>query len=131
MVFWSPEKVTLPVVVESLQKPPPIAPKMSLANEESPPPPPELVVVGVALGVAAESLPDAVAGAVLAGEPLLLELVVGMVEDPPPSEDPPPRKEKAGSERRESPRREREAEPAGSLAGGFVDCPDWKLDCPD
>ena len=135
------------VTVESLQNPPPIAPNMSVANDESPAP-----LVGVApipvVGVASEPPPDRVVCVALAEGLLLgLELVVGVAEEPPPStvdvlgvaeepppvvgvaEEPPPteppprNEEKAESERRESPRRERGAESGGSLE--LRACPDW------
>ena len=93
---------------ESPQKLPPMAPNMSLANDESPTPPD--VVVGVAVGVV-----DGLAA------PLVL-----------PRAELPPRKElRVESESRESPRRERGAVSRGAAAAvevGLLLCPDC---CPE
>lgn len=97
------------VLSELPQKLPPILPNMSDENDESP--------------------------------PVLAVVAVGVVKEPPPRPDevvlvPPPKKElRVESDKRESPRREREVEPVdneGSLGAlALLDCPDLSPDSPD
>ena len=140
--------------VESPQKPPPIAPNISLANDESPAPPvgvdsipvvgvaddepPPDTDEGVALGVVVEEYllrPEVlVEGLLLCRPELLVELpetvvVLGVADD---DDEPPPVVGVAPLPREPPPRNEEKAESERSEsprtetgAVELLDCPDW------